>query len=234
MELFELVAGGVSLLFVGAITLPRYLRTRRALNEAIDNTVCVACQSTSVTEVASDCFRCDACRFQWGDGWAAEAARERGRQLAGMTEERRKEIALEELRNADARLQAAEVQLEHAAKQVVKDMLISDGPGLTHGGDVYSRARNEAMVSAAQEMGLAQKHMRHAAEAVGSAASAASGQAIEMRASTLGLDAYVDLVFTDFIAHNQAKKMLEQAGAMRQAVAAAVGRVETGSGRAFH
>src|SRR5690606_19751439 len=132
----------VAALSVGA----RFVRTQRALREPIGSDVCVACGGTAVSTFAPECHRCDTCRFVWGDGLAARAAAERSARIQALSPAERVSFALRELGEADARLEAAAVALEHAGNQLGLDMLAGGGWAR---GDMYSRARNEGVVSAA-------------------------------------------------------------------------------------
>lgn len=203
----------------------RHLRTQRALHEPVDSDVCVACNGTRITTFAPDCHRCDACGFVWGDGLRAKAAADRSAKIAAMSPEERRRFAARELKEADARLRAAEVALEHAAKQLGLDLVAGGGFG---DGDMYSRARNEGIVTASSEMGLAQKHIRNAAEATGWSIGAGN-ETIDFHAAVFGLDVFFESVVIDVVGHLQVEKLQTQAQGMRRAVARAIAALPDGT-----
>jgi hypothetical protein len=215
MELIILI---VVVAFVGLVTLPRYLRTRRALAEPIGGDQCVACNATSVTMFAPECYRCDACRFTWGDGMAALAQQQRAQQIAQLGATDRHALAKKELEEAASRLLGADASLEHASNQLGLDLIAGGGIGA---GDMYSRARSEGIVKAAGEMGMAQKHIRNAAEAMGWRIEG-HGASIDFHSELFALDAHFESMLLDIAAHMQVGKLKKQAAAMRQGVDAAL------------
>lgn len=201
----------------------RYLRTQKALREPIGSDVCVACSATAITTFAPDCHRCDGCGFIWGDGLAERAAAERRSKIEALAPEERHRFAVSELKEADARLRAAEVALEHAGKQLGLDMIAGGGLGA---GDMYSRARNEGVVTAASEMGLAQKHIRNTADATGWAIEAA-GAPIDFHSPVFALDVIFDSMLVDVAGHLQVDKLRKQATDMRRSIAQALAALES-------
>ena len=216
----------VAVFFAAAVVIGgRWLRTQRALREPIGSDVCVACGGTQVTTFAPDCHRCDGCGFVWGDGLVAKAASDRSAKIQALDPAQKVAFAKAQLQEADARLKAAEVALEHAGKQLGADVLLGGGWAE---GDMYSRARSEGMVTAASEMGLAQKHMRNAAEATGWAIGP-EGERVEFHASVLALDAFFDSMIIDVAGHLQVEKLQRQAAGMRRAVAKALSVLREGA-----
>jgi hypothetical protein len=208
------LAFAVVLVVAAVVIGRRYGRTQRALRAPIGSDACVACAGTQITTFAPECHRCDGCGFVWGDGLAAKAARDRSAKIEALGPAKRRDFAIAELKAGDARLGAAEVALDHAKKQLTADVLVGGGWG---DGDMYSRARSEGMVTAASEMGLAQKHIRNAAEATGWTIDP-EGEHIDFHHSVLALDAFFDSMIIDVAGHLQVEKLSDQAAAMRRSV----------------
>lgn len=213
--MFELVFYGVIAAVALGIMVPRYLRTQKALREPIGGDQCVACQSTQVTTFAPDCYRCDGCGFQWGDGMAQHAAQQRAAQVQRLGPEERKAYIRSELNEAQAHLSAAAPLLEHAGKQLGADVLVGGGFGT---GDMYSRNRTEGMVQAARELGLAQKRMSNAAAAHGYATQAES---FDVGGPLLAFDTFFDSFVVDALNHGQVTSLKDKHARMSQIVAQA-------------
>jgi hypothetical protein len=190
----------------------RYYKTQRALSEPVETDRCVACQSTEVTTFAPECYRCNACRFEWGDGIKAQQAAMRSAQITALNPEQRKSFALNELDEADAHLRAADAAFEQAASQLLPDLML--------GSDMYSRTRSEGIVTAVTEMGFAQKHMRNVAEATNWRI-VGGDQPIDFRSEMFALDRHFDSWLVDVAAHMQVETLRPQVAAMREGVAMA-------------
>ncbi len=211
----EFVVYGIVALVALGILVPRYLRTQKALREPIGGDVCVACQSTSVTNFAPACYRCDDCGFQWGEGLAHHAARLRQAEVEKLEPEQRTAYIRRELDEARAHLAAAGPLLEHACRQLGADVVVGRGFG---SGDMYSRNRTEGMVQAARELGLAQKRMKQAAAAHGYEAEQVN---VDVGGPLLAFDTFFDSFVFDAVNHHQVSELKQKHAHMSQIVAQA-------------
>jgi hypothetical protein len=220
MDPVSLVVLVVSLGAIGVVSGRRYLRTRKALLEPITGDECVACRSRSVTTFGSECYRCDVCRFEWGDGLVARAALERKAALERLPRAERRSLAAAELAQAEARLVAAEAALGHASDQLVPDLVFGGGSSMAFGADMYSRARNEGVVVATRELTLVRRHLRRAAEAM-EWGPGHDGPDADVVREVIGLDAHLDTILTDIAGHLQVGMLREQAAELRKRLLAA-------------
>ena len=205
-------------LAIAAVWGRRYLRTRRALREPIGSDVCIGCGSDLVTTFAPGCHRCVACTFTWGDGLKAHAAQQRRAQLAALDAPARRRLALDELERAGERLLEASLALEHAGRQLLPDMLVGGGEGVFGQQDPYSRARSEGLVKAHASMKMAQKNLRHAADALGDVH---GEEAVDLEEALIGLDTFLPSVMGDLMNHHQVERLKNQLAAMRDDLARA-------------
>ncbi len=102
----------------------RARRIKKALYEDIEEDVCVACESRDLEIVGGDAYRCRACGYEGGQGWARVQREASAAKAATESPATRREKALRHLQEARLLLLAADGTMGGA---------LSASPGASHG-----------------------------------------------------------------------------------------------------
>lgn len=191
------------------------MKMNRAMREDSPGDRCTACDGTKVVLIAPQAYRCNACGFEGGDGWAAYKEQQRHAKFAAMDPAARRASARDDLHEARRLLTSGIGDIEHARDLSGLDMIglsniEMDGEGnakqaaITAGVGLLLEARNRAR-DAQAKLGVS----------LGTAATADGGGTSGLAAS---FDLHFDNIFTDLKVHRDIGRTLNQARGMLQAV----------------
>jgi hypothetical protein len=198
-------------LFVAWMIVPRYLDARQA---AGGRGRCRACHAKGVRLFAPECYRCEVCCSEWGDGLEALARGEVKRIVSQLSPVERRAYAAAEIGRAEARLMAAEAALVHMSQRIARRRVFGT---LSIGSDV--RASQEALL-AKRSIGLAGKHLLRAGKAIEWLRGRAQAVALDDDVAH-GVDPRRDALGFEIAGHCRIEALRRQAALIRERVLAA-------------
>ncbi len=186
-------------------------RMNRAAGEASTGSVCVACDSKDVTELASEAYRCNMCGHEGGDGYAAYQRGLRNASFERLTPEEREEGARKDLLEARRLLISAAGDLHRASIASGIDM-VGFGGGMSTG---EGNEKQSAMTSALGFMHEAKNRVDDAKVKLvlnlNTDMESTDGQDSYLSWSA---DLYFDNIFTDMKFHGKIVKAQQEANRM--------------------
>lgn len=111
----------------------RYL-FNRAMDEELDDDVCVACESTNITRLAEGAYRCDDCGYEGGSNYGDYKQQQERERVDELPDEERRERGIRELRQARDSVGSGIDTLQSAKQEGMYDLMGLDDPTYMAGG----------------------------------------------------------------------------------------------------
>lgn len=193
-------------------------RMGNALRADIADDRCVACDSTDIDKVADDAYRCRACGYEGGPGWARMQQEKAAARAAALPPAQRKKEAIQLLSEARTLLLGAKGTMSGALSASRQDML---GLGGDQGraGDLSEKwgMVNTAMADVAEARNLVKKASMRLRDGI-----PGFGDDDDPTVGANILDRHVDGIAMDLMAHGQIGQMAGHVDGLLGAVEASL------------
>lgn len=213
--MFELLIG----LLILAVALWRAKKLKDAMKAPVRDDICVACNSSNLSILGPNVYRCKECGYEGGSGVAALRDAARAKKVDAMSPEDRRAAGLKDLEEARILLLGCEGIMANAAALSRQDML-----GFAREDGVH---KQRELAHAIGEMMAAEKLVASARLKLGDTLDEAAHQAFEVdfASSEFFIDTAADNIFADIAVHSKIKKAAKRAEAMLNGVEGALNRV---------
>lgn len=173
------------------------LRMNRALNSDADDSTCVACDGTDVTELGPGAYRCNACGYEGGSGFADLQRSQDRAKVDALSPAQRKASARSDLENARALLLGAKGTLSGANIDSTMDLVGLAGAGTQE----RQQEKQLKLVRAAGELQQATQLLDDALYKLGSVGAGVSLP--ELDPMLLNTEMFLDNLATDLAMHSR-------------------------------